>query len=43
MIVTATAFAFFNQMMSMPQQVMQGSMQMINPQQTCDCKCPQPQ
>ena len=44
MAVSLATYAFFNQMMQMPQQAMTyGSMMMMgNPPQTCDCSCPQP-
>ena len=42
MIASLTAAAFFNQFMQMPQQMMQGSMQMMNQPQSCECTCPLP-
>ena len=39
MVVSLTAAAFFQQFMQMPQQMMMGGMQMMQPQQPCDCKC----
>ena len=41
--ISLASMAFMNQFMQMPQQAFQMGGQMINPQQTCDCKCPQPQ
>jgi len=40
--ISLASMAFFNQMMNMPQQMMQGSMQMMNQPQSCDCKCALP-
>jgi len=40
--ISLASYAFFNQMMQMPQQMMMGGMQMMNQQQPCDCRCPQP-
>jgi len=37
--ISLASYAFFNQMMQMPQQMMMGSMQMMQPQQPCDCRC----
>ena len=41
--ISLASMAFFNQMMNMPQQMMQGSMQMMNQPQSCDCKCALPE
>jgi len=39
--ISLASYAFFNQMMQMPQQMM-GSMMMTNQAKPCDCRCPQP-
>ena len=36
-VLSVSAYAFFNQLMQMPQQAMQVPMQMM--QQPCDCNC----
>jgi len=38
--ISLASYAFFNQMMQMPQQMM-GSMMMMNQEKPCDCRCPQ--
>ena len=38
--ISLASMAFFNKFMQMPQQMMQGSMQMMNQPQPCDCQCP---
>jgi hypothetical protein len=40
--LSLASMAFMNQFMAMPQQMMQGSMQMMNQPQACNCKCPLP-
>jgi len=40
--LSLASIAFFNQFMQMPQQMMQGSMQMMNQPQSCNCSCPLP-
>ena len=40
--ISLASMAFFSQLMNMPQQMMQGSMQMMNQPQSCDCSCPVP-
>jgi hypothetical protein len=41
--LSLVSVAFFNQMMSMPQQAMtMGSMIMQGADKPCECKCPQP-
>lgn len=44
MVISLASYAFFQQMMQMPNQAMTyGSMMMMgNPPQACDCQCPQP-
>jgi len=37
--ISLASYAFFNQMMQMPQQMMQVPMNMMQPQQPCDCSC----
>jgi len=40
--ISLASYAFFQQMMSMPQQMMGSMMVMGNPPQNCDCKCDLP-
>jgi len=40
--LSLASMAFFNQFMQMPQQMMKGSMQMMNQPQSCNCSCPLP-
>jgi hypothetical protein len=40
--ISLASMAFMNQFMQMPQQMMQGSMQMMNQPQSCECSCPVP-
>jgi len=40
--ISLASMAFFNQMFQIPQQMMQGSMQMMNQPQSCDCNCALP-
>ena len=40
--LSLASMAFINQFMQMPQQMMQGSMQMMNQPQSCNCSCPLP-
>jgi hypothetical protein len=41
--ISLASMAFFNQMMSMPTQVMtMGSMVMQGQDKPCDCRCPRP-
>ena len=37
--ISLASMAFFNKFMQMPQQMIQGSMQMLNQPQPCDCNC----
>ena len=37
--ISLASYAFFNQMMQMGNQMMQVPMNMMQPQQPCDCSC----
>jgi len=41
--ISLASMAFMNQMFQMPQQMMMGSMQMMNQPQLCDCNCALPE
>lgn len=40
MAIATASYAFFQQMMQMPQQAMTMGTMMLNPQTPCECKCP---